>query len=726
MAIGFYKGKKVFKLDTKQTSYIFCVSDNDFIEHLYYGKYINDVDVKSISNRQIYSFGAKEQEGARDFSIGTVLHELSIASSGDLRTPSVIIDFNGESVSNRFRYKSHTIYKGRKGITGMPYSRNNGECDTLEIVLKNDSDTVRIILYYTVYEKEDVICRHIELINEKLPCIYLEKAASACLDFYGSDYDFITLEGMYLCERSKVQRLPLRKGFQGDASIVGTTSHHANPFFALCSKNADENLGEAYGFNIVYSSNFKNEIEVDRLSNTRIVCGINDVGFRWKLNIGERFETPEIVMTFSDEGLGGMSRNMHDHIRNNIIERRYAFAKRPVVINSWEAAYFDVTEDKLLSLARSAKECGVDTVVLDDGWFRKNDKGGLGDFFVDKEKFPSGLKKLSEEIHALGLKFGIWLEPEMVALESEFYKNHAKDILSLESKPLIYRNQFLIDLTVAENVEKIKNRILEELSGVEIEYIKWDCNRYLNEASSKNSPQGEVFHRQMLGVYKLLDGIKENFPDTMFETCSGGGGRFDLGMLYYSPQIWTSDNTDPFARIYIEYGTSLAYPKSTVSCHFSEGVCTSGRLSSYDFRYIVASFGPFGYELDLSKYTKDDWLKFKEYSLKYRKNEKIMLEGDLYRLISPESDEFCAYIEVSKDKTRALFTFIEINTTGHTESMVVRLKGLATNKWYKNEETGQILTGGALMNVGIRVGDLFKEKGGSGRQILFSEQSQDI
>ena len=436
MAIIFNKEKKVFKLDTEHTSYIFCVSDNNFIEHLYYGKRIDDVDVKSISNRQIYSFGAKEQESARDFSIGTILHELSVASCGDLRIPSIIIDFNGESVSNRFRYRSYQIYKGRKRINGLPYSRNNGSCETLEVDLKNDEDTVHIILYYTVYEKENVICRNIELINNTLPCIYLEKAASICLDFYGYDYDLLTLEGMYLCERSKVQRSSLRKGFQGNASIVGASSHHANPFFALCSKNADENLGEVYGFNTVYSSNFKNEIEVDRLCDTRVVCGINDVGFRWKLNRGERFESPEVVMTFSDEGVGGMSRNMHDHIRNNIVERQYAFSKRPIVINSWEATYFDVTEDKLLSIAKSAKECGVDTVVLDDGWFRKNDKGGLGDFFVDKEKFPSGLKKLSEDIHALGLNFGIWLEPEMAAIESEFYKNHARDILSAERKPL--------------------------------------------------------------------------------------------------------------------------------------------------------------------------------------------------------------------------------------------------------------------------------------------------
>lgn len=721
MSIVYCAKEKIFKLDTEKSSYVFCVSDNDYLEHLYYGGRIEDFGIKSVSNRQIYTFAEKELTSTYEFSLSTVLSEYSPLSCGDIRTPSLEIDFNGEEPSDRFRYNRHSIYKGYKPIDGLPHSRGADACDSLEVHLLNDSKTLEIVLFYKVYPKENVICRYAEIKNLRFPTVYLNKAASACVDFYGSDFDLLTLEGMYNCERSKVQRTPLRKGIQGNFSIVGASSHHSNPFFALCSKNADEHVGDVFGFNLVYSGNFKNEIEVDRLCDTRIVCGINETNFRWKLCCGENFVTPEFVMTYSTEGIGGMSRNMHDHVRNNIVEEQFAFSSRPIVINSWEAAYFGVSEDKIMALAERAEACDADTVVLDDGWFRENDDAGLGDFYTDLSKFPSGLKGLSDKIHQKGLKFGIWLEPEMVAIKSNLYKAEPACVLSAEKQPLIYRNQYVLDLTCEKNVETVKNRILNEFSDVQIDYIKWDCNRYIHESHSRNTLQGEVFHRQILGTYKLLRLIKEAFPHALLETCSGGGGRFDLGMLFFSPQIWTSDNTDPFARIYIEYGTSVAYPQSTISCHFSKGVCTSGRVSSYDFRYLVASFGTFGYELDLTEFSKDDLKKFNAFSKDYKKNEDFVLKGDLYRLISPESNEFCAYIIVNKNKTRALFTFLEINTTGHTESMIVKLRGLAPDKKYIGRASGVVLTGAALMNVGIRIGDLFKEKGGSGRQILFEE-----
>ena len=459
---------------------------------------------------------------------------------------------------------------------------------------------------------------------------------------------------------------------------------------------------------------------MDRLGDPRVIISLDDTGFSWELKTGESLTAPEAVMTYSCEGIGGMSRNFHDHIRKCIIEKEFAYAKRPIVINSWEASYFTVTEEKVLALAKNAKECGVDTVVLDDGWFRDGIESGLGDWRTDKEKFPSGLKGLSDKIHAMGLKFGLWLEPEMVNPASDFYKQNPDYILSISKNPLISRSQYVLDLTREEAIEKIANRITEELQGVEIDYIKWDFNRYITEANSGVTPNGEVYHRQMLGAYKLLSLLKSRLGNVLFETCAGGGGRFDLGMLYYSPQIWTSDNTDPYARAYIQYGTSYAYPMSALSCHFTEGECTSGRPSSYDFRYKVASFGAYGYELDLSKYSDEDKAVFKAYSKQYRQNEDLTLEGDLYRLISPEGNAFCAYMKVAKDKSKAQLTFLELNATGFYETMVLRLKGLAPNVAYKNEETGEILYGETLMCVGIRIGNLFRKIRSDGYAVTFT------
>ena len=720
MSIRFNEQEKIFHIQTKSSSYVFCVSDYQTVEHLYYGKRIPDDNVRYISNRQIYSFFALEDKENRHFAMATVGLEVAPFNSGDVRTPSVVFDYENNVGCNRLRYRGHQIYKGRKEIDGLPYSRATEETETLEICLTDDENAIEVVLYYTVFESVDVISRYQTIKNIGGGKLTVRKFASMCLDFYRSDFDVITLQGMYLYERAQVSRNPIHRGVFKNGSIVGASSHHRNPFIALCDKNADENIGEVYGFNLVYSGNFSEEVEVDRLGDTRIMAGLDDTGFSWDVKKGEILSSPEVVLTYSDCGLGGMSRNFHDHIKNSIIEQEFVYAPRPIVVNSWEASYFTVTEDIMLSLANSAKDCGVDTVVLDDGWFRDADTKGLGDWRTDKAKFPSGLKGLSNKIHAMGLKFGLWLEPEMVNDDSDLYRTSADCVLSTAKKPYIYRNQYVLDLTREENIQRIASRILEELQGVEIDYIKWDCNRYLLDGSSRSTVSGEVYHRQMLGVYKLLSLLKKGLGNVFFETCSGGGGRFDLGMLFYSPQIWTSDNTDPYARVYIQYGTSYAYPMSAISCHFTKGDCTSGRESTYEFRYNVASLGSYGYELDLSEYSAEDKAIFKKYSQMYRQDEDLTLQGDLYRLISPESDKFCAYVKVSKDKNKAQLTFLEINATGFVESMTLRLQGLAPDKLYKNEETGEVHYGATLMNVGIRIGDLFRKKRSDGYMVNYT------
>ena len=668
---------------------------------------------------------AHESRDSRSFSSSVVGLEVSPFNSGDIRTPSVVFDYDGKLDCNRLRYRSHIIYDGRKEIEGLPYSRDGKGVKTLEITLSDDDKKVEMTLYYVVFADVDVIARYQQIKNIGNEKLTIQKFSSACIDFYGMNFDTVTLEGIYLYERAHVSRSPLKRGVFKNNSLTGTSSHNRNPFIALCSHNADEDIGEAYGFNLLYSGNFSDEVSVSHLGDTRVVIGLDDTGFNWTLKTGEALVSPEVVMTYSDQGLGGMSRNFHDHIRQNIIESQFAFSPRPIVINSWEASYFTVSEEKILSLAEIAKDCGIDTVVLDDGWFRPNDGQGLGDWYTDKTKFPSGIKGLSEKIHSMGLKFGIWLEPEMVNEQSELYKNHPEYILSTSKLPLISRKQYVLDLSRDEVVNLIADRISEELQDVQIDYIKWDFNRYVSEAGSYVTAQGEVYHRQMLGGYKLLSTLKTRFSKVMFETCCGGGGRFDLGMLFYSPQIWTSDNTDPYARVFIQYGSSFAYPLSTLSCHFTEGKCTSGRESTYEFRYNVASFGSYGYELDLSKYGEEDRAIFKAYSEKYRQDEDLNLSGDLYRLISPENSSFCAYIKVAKDKNKAQLTFLEMNATGFVESMVLKLKGLDANKRYENEETGEILYGATLMNVGVRIGDLFRKKRSDGYVVLFKAVDMD-
>ena len=719
MAIQYQAENKIFKLDTCNTSYLFCVSTLNVLEHLYYGSKIEDVDVRCISNRQEYSFALTNEQCGRSFALSTVMLEYPSYNSGDYRIPALLIENADGTKGNRLAYKTHQIMRGRIAVDGLPSSRNGEDVEMLEVVMSDEEKQIEVSLYYAVYSKQDVIARWQKITNKATGSAFIEKASSLCLDYYGSNYDLLQLNGMYLYECAEVQRVALHKGVQGNCSLTGTTSHHANPFFALCEKAATENTGDVYGFNLLYSGNFSNEIEVDRLSDMRVVSGINDTGLRWELKNGESFFTPEAVMTYSQNGIGGMSRNFHDHIRENIIQQQFAYAQRPLVFNTWETAHFAIDEKNVLSMADSALQIGTDTLVLDDGWFRPDDTCGLGDWHTDEKRFPSGLKGLSEKIHTKGLKFGIWIEPEMVTKKSILFQSKSCRILASHNTPMVYRGQYVMDLTDEENLNYVYNRIVDEFKGVDIDYIKWDCNRYLSEVASKCTPSGEVYHRQVLGVYRLMSMLKAEYPNVFFETCSGGGGRFDLGMLYYSPQIWASDNTDPYARVYIQYGMSVAYPTSAISCHFTKGICTSGRESTKKFRYLISSFGAYGYELDLSNYNAEEKDELNAFSKQYRENERFQLDCDLYRLISPESDKFCAYMQVSKDKRQALFTFLHINSTGFYENIVVHLAGLDENVVYENKQTGVRLTGKAWMKLGLRIPDLFKEKSGSGFQALF-------
>lgn len=717
MDIIYNKERKSFYLETKNTSYIFHILENGVLEHLYYGDKIskND-DIRSTANHQVYSWSLSKNED-RTLTNANIMLECSFNADGDYRNPTIYFD---NKVDTHFTYQSHRIYKGRMDIPQLPHARNGERVNTLEIVLLNDSKDIEITLFYVSYYKSDVITRYIKIKNLTNDELKIKKAHSLCLDFNHKLFDYLSLYGMYNYERSDIVRYPLHKGYQGSSSLVGISSHFVNPFFALLSPKTNENRGDVFGFNLIYSGNFKNIVEVDRLEQTRVNYGINEETFYYSLKSLEEFCTPEAVMTFSKHGLNKMSQNFHNFINEYIVNNPMNY--RPVVFNSWEGHYFDVDEATIHSLVDQALSVNADTVVIDDGWFRNDDKGGLGDWQYVKDKFPHGLKPVEEYIHSKGLKFGLWIEPEMISLDSNLYKEHKDIISSSNIKPLQSRHQFIIDLTRDENVELVSNILINAFKDLRIDYIKWDFNRYIGDPGSDSTKSGEVFHKQILGAYKLLENIKKAFPHVFIEGCAGGGGRFDLGMLYYCPQIWASDNTDPYNRIYIQYGTSIAYPPSTISCHFTKGECISGKESSIDFRYKVASFGAYGYELDIRKNNKDDIEQLKELTNLYKLNTSLVFEGDLYRLISPLGDKFVSYIQVSKDRETAIFTFLQINATGLYENVIVKLVGLNNKFLYKNSLSGEVLSGKALMKVGVRVKDLYKGKSGSGIQIVFTRE----
>ncbi len=723
MVISFNENTKTFQIDTANTTYAFCITNLNFIEHLYYGKKVANADFRGLSDRQIYTFGCTMGNEGREFSESSMLTEISSDNSSDLKDGSVCIINADRTVGNRFTYKNHKIYNGREALKGMPYSHAGDDTVTLKLELEDGEKGVLVDIYYVVFPKQDMIARHIEITNASSGDIELLKAQSLNLDMPESTYDMIELTGMYSLEFGDVQRVPLKKGIQGVKSNTNSTSHCVNPFFILCQHNADEDIGNAYGFNLIYSGGFVNQVEVERLGKTRVTSGISNIGFKHILKKGQTFVTPEALMTFTDKGIGQVSRNFHDHIRSAIIDKQFVNKKRPIVVNTWEGVFFDVTEDDVLRLADGAKEIGADTVVLDDGWFRDGTTTGLGDWEVIESKFPSGLKGLAEKVHEKGLNFGIWFEPECIAKESKFLKDHPSEVLrSRKNLPALSRDQFVLDLTKDENVDYIFNLIAKRLDGVKVEYIKWDYNRYIQEAFSNSCNYGELNYKQTLGVYKLYSKIRERFPSVMIENCAGGGGRFDLGMLYYAPQIWVSDNTSPYERAYIQYGATYGYPTSAISCHVTENLGADMRESKFYFKYLVASMGAYGYEFNVHKLSAEEKAELKALTEKYNEIYEFALNCDFYRIIDIKDKRYSAYMQVSKDKSKALFTFIQVNATMLNENMLVKLKGLDPDKNYMDLDSKQVYNGSLLMYGGIRLPNLFRiGGGGSGYQFRFEQ-----
>ncbi|MBQ7132230.1 MAG: alpha-galactosidase [Oscillospiraceae bacterium] len=715
MGITYNEQNRTFMLRAADSLYAIAIVDEGYLCHAYYGKNVADEDLTYLLRLDENPFVPSKNNRDRACFLDATYLEYPSFGIGDYRECAFrIIDENGFSATD-LRYDSHRIFSGKPKLEGLPATfADENQAQTLEITLKDKRTSLYVTLRYSTFENLPVIARSVSVENKGCVNIHLNSIMSACVDFDEDDYDMITLYGSWARERT-ASRVPLHHGKQLVDSARGESSHQYNPFFVLCSKNADEETGDAYGFSLVYSGNFKALCEVSQHNSTRAMLGINPLDFEWLLEPNARFDAPEAILVYSDCGLGKMSRTYHDLYREHLIRSKYKYSPRPILINNWEATYFNFDDKKLLDIAKQSAELGIEMLVMDDGWFghRDSDNSSLGDWFVYESKIKCGLKNLVDEVNALGMKFGIWFEPEMVSPDSELFREHPDWAIQVPDMDMtLCREQYVLDFSRKDVRDCIYGRLKDILKSANIEYVKWDMNRQLTEVGSamlKANCQRELWHRYVLGVYDMMERLVTDFPDLLLENCSGGGARFDPGMLYYSPQIWCSDDTDAIERLRIQYGTSLCYPPSAMGAHVS--VCpnhTSGRWAPFKTRGIVAMAGTFGYELDITKLSDEDKQCVKEQIADYKKYNKLMICGDQYRLGNVNSDRsFDAWIFVSKDKSQAILSVVQIDSRISTHSRRIKISGLDENAFYKNNEDGSVLSGKALKYCGINIKGLY-------------------
>ncbi len=708
MPILFDPASRVFRLDTDVSTYAMMIYEENYLVHLYYGAKVPDAAplAKLMTRGWFDSFSPRnlkmDDPDHVQFSLDFTPQEFPGFGAGDSRASAVEVCGPAGDFVTDFRYQSHRVFPGKPALEGLPATfAQEGEAETLEIEMADPATGVKAFLLYTVFAHNGAMARSVRFENAGSNAVDLERALSLCLDLPTMDYDLIHLYGRWNKENTKV-RQPLRHGSQSISSRRGMTGHNHNPFAALLRHGAGEEQGEALGVSLVYSGNFLIEAEVDTWGCPRLLAGINPDGFRWRLMPGESFQTPEAVTVFSANGLGGMSRAFHRLYSSHLIHGEWAHKKRPLLINSWEAAFFDFDGQKLVEFAKEAKELGIEMLVMDDGWFgqRSDDHRALGDWWVNEEKLGCSLKELVAQVNQQGLSFGIWYEPEMISPDSDLYRAHPDWAVCAQGRQgSVSRHQYVLDMSRKEVRDNIFEQMRAVIEGANIAYIKWDCNRNISEAASAAlSPerQGEFFHRYVLGVYDLMDRVTKAFPHILLENCSGGGGRFDPGMLYYSPQIWTSDNTDPVERLSIQFGASLCYPIASMGAHVSANPRTG-----FETKGAVAMMGTFGYELDPRKLTPEERETIKAQVADYHKYYGLIRQGDLYRLTDPtENAHFCDWELVSQDKTQVLYTRVMMRRP-ECFFQHKRLVGLDPEKLYTNEETGETYSGAFLMNAGL-------------------------
>ncbi len=697
--ITFIEATKTFYLENDRVSYVFDIYQ-DVPEHLYFGPKIAKDDLTHL--RATCASSCDAQLPGR-MSPNHMSAECPVYGQGEYREPMLTYETpNGDLIAELY-YASHRVIPQPK-LPGMP-STFGGE--TLEVTLTDSIHHVDVVLSYTLFSDVDAITRSMRVVNNSGHSIRISRAYSFSFDLMGNDYDVISLYGSWANER-KIQRTPVHHGVYSIDSKRVSSSAVINPFLAVVDKDTTEHSGRAWGINLVYASSFRLFVEGTQNGRTRVGGGINDFCFSWKLDAGETFHTPEVVMAFSDDGIGGMSRVFHDTYREHLINQSQVKAPRPLVINNWEATYFNFDNERLFAIIDASSGVGIDTFVLDDGWFgkRNDDHAGLGDWFVNTEKLQGGLTPVINRCHERGLKFGLWFEPEMVNPDSDLYRAHPDWAIHCPPhEPTEARNQYVLDLTREEVRDYIVKVVSDILDHNEIDYVKWDYNRNITEMYSVALPydrQREFAHRYALGLYDICERLIFGHPHIFFEGCSSGGARFDPAMLYYFAQSWTSDDTDAVMRTGIQYGTSLCYPLSSQSCHVS--VCPNhqtGRTTPLATRADIAHLGATGYELEVSKMSEEDHAAIINQTTEYRKMEKLVLEGDLYRLLHPQKDNAFCFQLVSKDKRESHLTFMYILREANCEPLFLRLRGLDANSNYRIEELDRTYSGATLMGAGL-------------------------
>lgn len=697
---------KTTHLRGKNISYIMAESEDGDLLHFYFGKKLSDYDYSQMTDEsdEIWGFATNK------FPLDVYPQEYPSYGYTDLRNGAYeVINKNGNAVS-KLSVREYKIHSGETAVVeGMPcLFKGDKNADTLEVVLEDKNIDLEVRLFYTVFDEYDIIARNAVIVNKADSSIKLTKAYSANLDLPIGDYDMIHFAGSWGRERDML-RTPLKMGMKAEAENArGGSGHQVNPFVMIASSDADECHGDVYGFSLIYSGNHSSVAKTDQFGGLRVQQGINPHQFEWELKSGGEFYTPQTVICYSDNGFGQMSREYHDVYRNNLMKSKWVNKKRPILINNWEGTYFDFTEEKLLSMAEKAKAVGLDLFVLDDGWFgkRNNDKCSLGDWKVNKDKLPSGIDGLAKKMNDIGLKFGLWFEPEMISPDSDLYRAHPDWAVSVpERTPVEIRHQLLLNLSRDEVCDYVINALSDVLANANIGYVKWDMNRQITDM-----PYLGFNHAYTLGYYKVMSAVTSSFPDVLFEGCSAGGGRFDAGVLAYMPQIWASDNSDAISRLKIQYSTSMCYPVSSISTHVTASPNHQvGRVTSLKTRADVAYAGTFGYELDITKATDEEFEEIKQQIEFSRHMQQLVLDGDFYRLQSPYDGNYCSWEIVSKDKKQVFLFAGKILAVAQTKNATVKLQGLDADKKYKNIQTGKIYGGDMLMYKGIRINYKMKD-----------------
>ena len=713
MAIIYNEKKRTFSLHTAKTTYQLKIGNLNYVKHLYYGATIQDEDLIYLVRRYDRGFSGNPYESLKErtFSLDAQPQEFTTQQQGDFRINSIEVQNADGSFSFNGRYRSHKMYKGAFTLNGLPtaIATENDTVDTLELVIEDSVTKIRVTLLYSVFEEADIIMRAARVHNGGDGEISLKRIMSVNMDYMnGRNLDLVSLPGRYGQER-QVERQPLTHHVHKIRSGRGISSHQQNPFIALVDRTANEEYGSCYGFSLMYSGSFIAEVELDQYDQARLVMGINDRLFSYVVGPGEDFDTPAVLMTYTHKGLTKMSHNYHDFFRNNLNRSKFVKdVKRPILINTWEAAFFDFDDEKLVEIAKAARDMGVEMIVMDDGWFgkRDDDNSGLGDWVVNEKKIRCGLPKLVSQINDLGMKFGIWFEPEMVSEDSDLFRAHPDWAMEIPGRRAVRsRNQLVLDVSRREVQDYLIRSINGILDSANIYYVKWDINRAITDLWSNVLPadrQGEISHRYVLGLYRVMDGIIKTHPDIMFEGCAGGGGRFDSAMLTYFVQYWSSDNTKPLDNLKLHYGSSFVYPVCTMGAHVS----TASPMVPIETKAAIAMCGTFGYELDATKLSKEEIEKCRKMSGYYHKFYDLNFFGDYYRLTNPfEPVNLVAWECVAKDKKEALLTVVTVHLTVNGPQEYIKCKGLLPNRKYRITGDGNewTATGMALMHAGVPV-----------------------